>query len=137
MKRTILLYASAVAGASLLLSWLDYRHAVRSFSSEVYLSVTAAAFLALGIWVGYRLTHRPAGGSFELNRQALDYLGITEREREVLELLAEGHANKEIAARLFVSTNTVKTHLAKLYAKLEVSRRTQAVRKARELRLIP
>ena len=137
MKKTILVYSVAVAAAAFALSWLDYRHAVRSFSTEVYLTVTAAVFLGLGIWVGYRLTHRHERDTFEFNRQALDYLGITEREHEVLELLAQGHANKEIAAKLFVSTNTVKTHLANLYGKLEVSRRTQAVHKAKELRLIP
>ena len=136
MRKTIVLYSVAIAAAALLLSWLDYRHAVRSFSTEAYLALVAAAFLALGVWAGYRLSHRDGGGSFEVNRQALDYLGITEREHEVLELLARGLANKEIAAKLFVSTNTVKTHLANLYGKLDVSRRTQAVHKAKELRLI-
>lgn len=137
MKRTVFLYALAVAVAAFLLSWLDYRHAVRSLSIEVYLTAVGAGFLALGIWVGVRLTRRVGGGPFEANRQALEYLGITEREREVLELLARGLSNREIAKGLFVSTNTVKTHLAHLYGKLQVSRRTQAVHKAKALRLIP
>ena len=94
-------------------------------------------FAVLGIWTGYRLWGKRAISAFERNTKALDYLGISEREYGVLALLAEGCSNKEIAEGLFVSTNTVKTHLANLYGKLEVNRRTQAVREARELRLIP
>ena len=137
MKRTVLVYSAAVAAAAFTLSWLDHRHALRSFSTELYLALIAAGFLGLGIWVGHRLTRSVDRRPFEVNQKALDYLGITEREREVLELLAHGHSNKEIADALFVSTNTVKTHLANLYGKLEVSRRTQAVHKAKGLELIP
>ncbi len=137
MKRTVILYSLAVAAAAFALQWLEYQYTVRMFSTEIYVILVASGFLALGIWVGRRL-RRPAQASpFQKNTRALDYLGVTDREYEVLELLAGGHSNKEIADSLFVSTNTVKTHLAHLYGKLEVSRRTQAVRKARELRLIP
>ena len=85
----------------------------------------------------FLLTRRSRPAPFEKNARALGYLGISEREYEVLELLAAGHSNREMAERLYVSPNTIKTHLAHLYEKLEVSRRTQAVRKARSLRLIP
>ena len=87
--------------------------------------------------MGVRLTKRRPAGPFEVNAQALSSLGISEREHEVLALLAEGLSNKELAERLFVSTNTIKTHLARVYDKLDVARRTQAVQKARSLRLIP
>jgi len=138
MKKTIVLYSLAVAAGALLLQWLEYQFLVRSFSAEIYIAAIALTFTALGVWVGYRLTtRRTQGPPFEQNRQALDSLGISERECEVLELLAEGHSNREIADSLYVSPNTVKTHLASLYGKLEASRRTQAVQRARALRLIP
>lgn len=137
MKWWILIYGLGVAAASFALQWLEYRYTVRMFSTEIYIVALAVSFTLLGIWVGHRLTRRRPPAPFETNLRALDYLGISQRELEVLELLAEGHSNKGIAERLFVSPNTVKTHLARLYEKLEVSRRTQAVQKARELRLLP
>lgn len=140
-ERTILIYGLVyglgVAAAAFGLQWLEYRYAVRMLSTEIYVALIAALFTLLGIWVGHRLTRRRPPAPFERNAQALEYLGITDRELQVLELVAEGHSNREIARRLFVSPNTVKTHLAHLYEKLDVSRRTQAVRKARSLRLIP
>ncbi len=138
MKKTIVLYSLAIAAAAFLLQWLEYQYFIRVFSTEIYIVVIAVAFTGLGIWVGNRLTSRAeTPASFERNRQAIEYLGISDREVEVLDLLAEGHSNQEIGERLFVSTNTVKTHLKNLYGKLEVSRRTQAVQKAKQLRLIP
>ncbi|MEM7248162.1 MAG: response regulator transcription factor [Acidobacteriota bacterium] len=137
LKRSIVLYGVAIALAAGLLQWLDVRHHFRLLSTELYILVIAAGFTALGIWMGHRLTRRPAPAAFEKNAEALSYLGISEREHEVLELLADGHSNGEIAKQLHVSPNTVKTHLSRLYEKLEVSRRTQAVSKARSLRLIP
>jgi DNA-binding CsgD family transcriptional regulator len=137
MKRTILLYSLAIAGAALLLQWLDFQHAVRTMSTPVYVVIVALLFTALGIWVGGRLTRRASSAPGARNLRAIDSLGITEREIEVLELLAHGHSNNEIGERLFISPNTVKTHLAHLYEKLEVSRRTQAIQKARALQIIP
>lgn len=137
MKKTLLLYGLAIAAAAFVLQWLEYLVAVRRFSNEIYVGLVALFFTALGIWVGRRLTGGGSRTGFERNARAIEYLGITEREYEVLELLAQGHSNKEIAERLFVSANTVKTHLAHLYDKLEVSRRTQAVQKARALRIVP
>jgi DNA-binding CsgD family transcriptional regulator len=135
MTRTILFYGLAVAAGATVLTWIRYRHVTQVFSTEIYVGMVAVLFTGLGIWVGHRVT-RPPVANEGTNHQALDALGISARELEVLELLAEGCANKEIAKRLFVSPNTVKTHLAHLYEKLEVSRRTQAVAKARALRLI-
>ena len=137
MKRTILVYSLAIAAAAFLLQWLDYQHAVRTFSTPVYVAIVALLFAGLGVWVGQRLARRSPADGFAKNQQAIDYLGITDREYEVLELLAKGHSNKEIGEDLFVSPNTVKTHLAHLYEKLEVSRRTQAIQKAQALRIIP
>lgn len=137
MKKTIALYGLSLAALAFLLQWLDYQHLARAWPTELLLVAVATVFIALGIWVGQRLSRRAAPAEFEPNVRAMQTLGISEREREVLDLLADGNSNQEIADRLFVSTNTVKTHLKNLYAKLEVSRRTQAVHKARQLRVIP
>jgi DNA-binding CsgD family transcriptional regulator len=137
VKKTIVVYSLAIAAAAFVLQWLEYQYFVRLFPTEVYVVAVAVLFTVLGIWVGNRLTGGRKPETFERNARAIATLGVSERELEVLELLAEGRSNKEIADRLFVSPNTVKTHLANLYGKLEVSRRTQAIQKARELRMIP
>ena len=135
-RKSLIVYSVAVAAAALLLQWLDYRWSVRRLSTETYIAIIALSFSALGLWLGVMLTRRKPAQPFEVNRKALDYLQITDREYQVLELLAEGQSNQEIAQQLHISTNTVKTHLARLYDKLEVSRRTQATAKAKSLRLI-
>lgn len=137
MKKTVLVYSLATAGGAFALSWLEYKYTVRVFSTEVYIVLVALLFTGLGIWVGHRLTAKTQAPAFVKNDQAIRYLGISDREYEVLLLLAEGHSNKEIAKRLFISANTVKTHLARVYSKLEVSRRTQAIHKAKSLDIIP
>ena len=137
MKKTIAIYSLTIAGGVFLLQWLEYQYAVRVFSTEIYIVLIAVLFTALGIWVGSRLTKRGESKPFEKNAQAIEYLGISDREYQVLELLAEGRSNQDIADSLFVSPNTVKTHLAHLYEKLEASRRTQAIQKAKTLRIIP
>jgi DNA-binding CsgD family transcriptional regulator len=136
MARTILAYSILVGAAAFALQWAEYQYFARVFTTEVYIVLLALAFTALGVWVGIRLAPRGAGAPFETNERAMAHLGISRREVEVLTLLAEGHSNKEIARSLVVSPNTVKTHLASLYGKLEVSRRTQAIQKAKALRLI-
>ena len=93
-------------------------------------------FTVLGVWFGVRIAGPNAERGFEKNTAASKYLGITDREFEVLELLAAGRSNREIAEALHISANTVKTHLGHLYGKLDVSRRTQAINKAKSLRLI-
>lgn len=137
MIRIALIYGLSLAVGAFALRWLEYRYTVRIFSPEIYIALVAIGFAALGVWAGNRLTRRAAPPAFRKNTEALIYLGVSDREYEVLVLLAEGHSNREIAERLFVSPNTVKTHLASLYGKLEVARRTQAVGKAKQLRLIP
>jgi ATP/maltotriose-dependent transcriptional regulator MalT len=97
-------------------------------------------FHRLGVWAGLRLTRKKviiANPDFRLNEPELQRLGISKREYEVLELIAQGLSNQEIAAKLFVSLNTVKTHSSNLFMKLEARRRTEAIRRAKELRLLP
>ncbi|NWG52569.1 MAG: response regulator transcription factor [Hydrogenophilaceae bacterium] len=137
MARTIALYALALALAAFALQWLEHRALVRAFPLQGYIALIGVAFAGLGLYVGWRLAARPSGQGFARNDAALRSLGITERERAVLDLLAAGQSNKEIARALGVSPNTVKTHIARLYEKLDVQRRTQAVSRARDLALIP
>jgi DNA-binding CsgD family transcriptional regulator len=139
MARLIVFYAIALALAVAALEWLEYRYVTRAFSTEIYMVLLAAGFAGLGLWAGHRLTqrrHAPSPG-FVRNDAAVRSLGLTPRECEILELLASGRSTKEIARQLEISPNTAKTHLAKVYQKLEVQRRTQAIHKARELALIP
>jgi DNA-binding NarL/FixJ family response regulator len=137
MWRTIIIYGLALAGGAFLLEWFDYKHAVREWSTEFYVAVVALIFIALGIWVGNRLTAKPRGLGFERNDAAIRSLGISERECEVLDLLASGAANKVIARKLGISPNTVKTHVARLFEKLEAGSRTEAIHKARTLEILP
>jgi DNA-binding CsgD family transcriptional regulator len=138
MSRTVILYAIALALALAALEWLQVRYMVRAVSPELYIGVLALAFTALGIWAGRRLTPRPAAnGPFARNEAAIRSLGLTPRECEILDLLASGRSNKELARSLGISPNTVKTHVARLYEKLGVDRRIRAVEEARALALIP
>lgn len=136
--KPVLLYGGLLAAGTLLLRWLDYQRLVRSHAGLVWDGLLAAGFLALGIWLGVRLLARRAPAVvFEGNAQAQAALGISDRELAVLAEIAAGHSNKEIAARLHVSPNTVKTHVANLFGKLGARRRTDALRRARELGLVP
>lgn len=137
MVRSILLYAIALGLSATALSWLDYRYAVHAFSTELYLGVIGIAFIGLGLWAGVRLTPRARRAEFERNEAAIRALGLSPRECEILDRLAAGRSNKEVARDLGISPNTVKTHVARVYEKLEVQRRLQAVEKARGLALIP
>jgi len=138
MLRTVLIYGLALAVGATALQWLQYQPWALGHVAEAYVALVAAAFLGLGVWVGVvALRPRVQTGDFQTNVQALAALGITAREHEVLRLLAAGNSNKQIAGRLHLSPNTVKTHIARLYEKLEAARRTEAVLRARELQLIP
>lgn len=136
MWRLTIIYGIALSALAFLLEWLDYKHAVHAWTTEFYVACIAIIFVALGIWVGSRLTARPPE-AYARNEAAIASLRISAREREVLEMLAAGHANKVIARRLDISPNTVKTHVARLFEKLEVASRTQAIGKARELDILP
>ncbi|MEY2928181.1 MAG: hypothetical protein RL367_2658 [Pseudomonadota bacterium] len=133
----IVLYGLALGMGAVLLEWMDYKHLVHAWSSGFYVTCIALLFAALGVWVGNRLTAKPRQGEFSRNDAALAALGISARECQVLDLIAAGHSNKIIARRLAISPNTVKTHAARLFEKLDVNSRTQAVGKARLLEIIP
>ena len=137
MLRAVLIWAAVLALAAFGLEWIRYQYLIHTVPPQLYVAVIAIAFAAGGIWLGARLTARPQTGPFEPNLKAQAALGLTGQEMKVLELVVAGQSNKEIARSLGLSPNTVKTHLANLFAKLSVSRRTQAIGKARELGLAP
>jgi DNA-binding CsgD family transcriptional regulator len=137
MARTIIPYALALAVGAALLDWLQYRYLARASSTEIYIALLAIGFIALGAWAGRKLTPRTAAAEFRRNDVAIRSLRLTARECEILALLASGQSNKEMARALAISPNTVKTHIARVYEKLEVERRVQAIEKARWLALIP
>ena len=133
----MLAYGALLAAGTLILSLMDYHRLAFGFPWQFQIFIVALIFLALGIWAGARLfaSSRKAP-EFDGNPEARRALGLSERETEVLGLLAAGLSNKEIAARLGVSPNTVKTHVARLLEKLEARRRTEAISKARELGIL-
>jgi len=139
-RKSIILYGIAMAVLVGILKFAEYRFFVRDLSLELYLGLVAVLFIVLGVWVGRRLTRVKIiniESEFTINEAALKRLGITKREYEVLGLIAKGLSNNEIAERLFVSTSTVKTHISNLFMKLDASRRTQALQRAKELQIIP
>lgn len=131
------MYAAALVAGAFVLQWMEYRYFMRTNSVDFMVLLLVTGFAALGVWVGTRLVSRRATKDFEVNTAAIASLGISPREMQVLRKLAQGSANKEIARDLDISPNTVKTHVASLFTKLSASRRTEAINKARELRLIP
>lgn len=137
MKRTVLTYGATMAGLILLLKMVEYRTFIYGdMAVELFVGFVALLFTALGLWVGWKLTHRPLivrDPGFVPSTDALEKLGISKRELEVLDLMAQGLSNREIAERLFLSPHTVKTHSSNLFVKLEARRRTEAVKKAKEL----
>ena len=148
MKRHVLLYGLIAGILIAALKWAEYRFLVIEHSLEIYGGLVAATFAALGIWLGVKLTSKqervvtkevqvPNGEPFRPDHGKREALGITPRELETLELIAQGLSNREIAEKLFVSENTVKTHSSRVFDKLGAKRRTQAVQLGKELRLIP
>ncbi len=147
--KLILLYGVSLAALLFVMRWLEFRLLVINHATELYAAAIAIVFMVLGIWVAKQLTKpktvlvektiyvSPSSENFERNEKALEELGISKRELEVLELIAQGLSNNEIAARLFVSLNTIKTHSSKLFEKLDVNRRAQAVETAKRLGIIP
>lgn len=148
MRKHVLLFG--LLGGVLIagLKLIEYRWLVVGHSIEIYAGLVAAVFAAVGIWLGQRLTRRAetvvvrevvveAPTAFVRDSARLDALGITPRELEILELIAAGLSNREIAERVHVSENTVKTHSSRIFDKLGARRRTQAVQLGKKFRLIP
>jgi DNA-binding CsgD family transcriptional regulator len=150
MKRHVLIYGLIGGVLIALLKWTEYRFLVIDHSIEIYGGLIAATFAGLGIWLGLKLTRPkekivvkevpapiPAGQLFVLDEKKRKDLGITRRELDILELIAQGMSNREIAEKLFVSENTVKTHSSRVFDKLGAKRRTQAVQLGKQFGLLP
>ena len=148
VKKHILIYGLLGGLLIAVLKLVEYRFLVVEHSFEIYGGLIALLFAAVGIWLGLKITRKKevvvfkevmvsAAVPFALNAERLRELGVTPREREILELIANGMSNREIAEKLFVSENTVKTHSSRLFDKLGAKRRTQAVQLGKELGLIP
>ena len=125
-----------------LLKVIEYKHFIRAYPSELYGGLIALIFTAIGISLGLRLMKPKEPAVIDERRfvpaaDTLKLLGITPREYEILKLIADGLSNREIGEKLFVSENTVKTHSSRLFEKMSVNRRVQAVQKGRELGLLP
>lgn len=147
--RSVLIYGASLAALLFVMKWLEWRFLIADYAVEIYAGALSIIFTSLGVWLAVKLM-RPKTNTvfvekeviiktndFVLDEQELTRLGLSKRELEVLQLMAEGMSNHQIAERLFVSLNTIKTHSARVFEKLEVQRRTQAVDKAKKLRLIP
>ena len=148
MKKHILIYGICGGLLIVVLKLIEYRFLIIERSIEIYGGLIALLFASVGIWLGLKLTRKeevvvvkevpvPSSQPFALNEERLKLLGITRRELEILELMAKGMSNREIADKLFVSENTVKTHSSRLFDKLSAKRRTQAVQIGKEMGLIP
>lgn len=143
-----IIYGLSLAALLLLLKWLEWRFIIMDYAFELYAASIAIVFTALGIWLAIKLVKPKVktvvvekevfvNPNFILNQQQADDLRLSNRELEVLQLMAGGLSNRQIAERLFVSLNTIKTHTSNLFLKLEVERRTQAIEKGKRLSLIP
>jgi len=148
MVRRVALYGAVGGVLIALLKLIEYKHFVHEYPSDIYGGLVALIFTAVGIWFGLRWT-RPKevvvirevpvrmAGPFVLDAEKLKEVGLTAREHEILALIAQGLSNREIGEKLFVSENTVKTHSSRMFEKMQVNRRVQAVQKGKDLRLIP
>lgn len=149
-NKTTIVYAVSLAILLFILKWLELRFMIFDHSFEIYIGFIAVIFTVLGIWLALKLSkpkietvvvekevHVNKNGDFVLDTTLVSQLELSTREMEILSLLAQGYSNQEIAAKLFVSLSTVKTHNQNLFEKLDVKRRIQAVEKARRLNLIP
>lgn len=139
----LLLYGLGIALFLLFIKYLDYGLFVRAIPFEIYVGTIALLFTILGVWMGLKLT-RPQSktvlqveSGFRLDPKAFSTSGISQREYEVLELIAKGHSNQEIADELYISLSTVKTHTSHLFEKMDVKRRTQVIKKAKDIGLLP
>jgi DNA-binding CsgD family transcriptional regulator len=154
MKRQVLIFGLVGGLLIATLQYTEYRFIVIEHTIELYGALVAILFAAFGIWLGLRITRNretiretivvkevlvPAESPvpFAPNTARQQTLGITTRELEILNLVARGLSNREIATQLFVSENTVKTHCARAFDKLGAARRTQAVQRGKELGLLP
>lgn len=148
-RKEFIIYGISMAMVLFLLKLLEAHFIVFSYRLDLFIGSIAIVFTVLGVWLALKLVkpkvetriiekevyivNQPAG---EINHKLIEELEISKRELEVLNLIASGLSNEEIAQKLFVSMNTIKTHTSNIFLKLDVKRRTQAVEKAKRLNII-
>ncbi len=148
-NKPFIVYGLLMAALLALLKWLELRFIIFSHSFEIYIGLIAVIFMSLGIWVALKLAKPKINTvviekqvfiqnreDFRPNEDEIRKLGLSKREVEVLQLMADGLSNNEIAEKLFLSLNTVKSHSSRVFEKLDVRRRTQAIEKAKRLTII-
>lgn len=149
-NQTIFIYGISLAALMFLLRWFELRFFIFNHAYELYIGLVALLFTLLGIWLALKLA-RPkvekvivekeiylrVTENFEPNRTQIEHLQLSKRELEILQQMAQGSSNQEIADALFISLSTVKSHNQSLFEKLDVKRRLQAIEKARSLGIIP
>ncbi len=149
-NKTTIIYGLSMAALLLLLKWLELKFIITNHAFEIYAGSIAIIFTLIGIWLALKLSTPKTktvivekeifiknNEGFVQNKKIIDELELSNREMEVLQLMAQGLSNNEIGDKLFLSINTIKTHASRLFEKLNVKRRTQAVEKARQLLIIP
>ena len=149
-NKQVILYGIALAVLLVVLKWLEFKLIIVDHAFELYVGAIALFFTTLGIWLALKLTkpkvetivversvYKTSADDFAINEEELNKLNLSARELDVLQLMAQGLSNQEISERLFVSLNTIKTHSSKIFEKMEVKRRTQAIEMAQRLRIIP
>lgn len=147
--KDVILYSLSLAILLFILRWLEIRFIIIDHALEIYVGAIALIFTGLGIWLSFKLINRNTETrivektvylenepNLMLNQEEIEKTGLSKRELEVLHLMAEGLSNEEIAERIYVSLNTIKTHTSRVFEKLDVKRRTQAIEKAKRLRVI-
>ena len=149
-SRHIILYGVLMAMLVFALKWLQWEYLITDNSSDIYIGLIAIFFTLLGVWVATQLTkpkirtvivekevYLPQPDDFTINETELEKLSLTNREYDVLQLLTKGNSNAEIAEHLFLSLSTVKTHVSNVFVKMEVKSRSQAIEKAKRLKITP
>ena len=137
MRKTIFIFAALVIALLSLFQLSKYSLFTGSTSIEIILAIIALFFFAIGVFINQKVLHQQKTITPEINHQKIEELGLSKREYEVLCEIASGLSNKEIADKLFVSENTIKTHVSNVLVKLDAKRRTQAIQIAKELKIIP
>ncbi|RIV46509.1 response regulator transcription factor [Flagellimonas pelagia] len=136
MKKTILVFSALIIALLILFRLSRYSYLSNDISVELTIGSIAVIFFFVGIYINKRTLHKEKLKPTQVDYKKIEQLGISKREYEVLILISKGMSNKEIADALFVSESTIKTHVSNLLVKLDAQRRTQAIKKAKELQIL-
>ena len=139
--RSILIFGCLLAVFAVLLQLVEYKYYIGHLTTDIYTSVVATIFTGVGIWIGVNILkskkeEQALVTNPEMQQAKIKELNLNDREYEMLQFIAKGLSNQEIADELYLALPTIKTHISNLYSKLDVRSRTQAIYKAQALNLI-